>query len=284
MERMSVAKQVETIKAFKLDLTEANNRILALEKENEALITKLATQAFKMQDLEEKFRDKEMKLEILQLLKDILMTENEELKKSRKAFLKDLDDENKEIMRLAQTEGLLTPKTKEDQKDSTLHSNIPYLIFLESTRKDSSFSFVDDIGKDMIKDMVQKLNVKNIQILKDLTSPYMDKLKEGFALQSAFAKKSSSFSEGNSEIASKYEKLKEELSFEKQKNGQLKSDYEKVIKEYENLLKNNIPSFEEWKQGIVGDSFRIEESMDNKDDTLIFKDYANKTEQVAYTV
>ena len=100
-------------------------------------------------------------------------------------------------------------------------------------------------------------------------------------LQSEFAKKSTkSFSEENSDIVGKYEKLKEELSFEKQKNGQLKSDYEKVIKEYENLLKNNIPSFEEWKQGIAGDSFRIEESVDNKDDTLIFKDFANKTEQV----
>lgn len=133
----------------------------------------------------------------------------------------------------------------------------------------------------MIKDLVQKLNVKNIQIMKDLTSPYLDKLKEGFVLQSEFAKKSSkSFSEGNSDIMSKYEKLKEELSFEKHKNGQLKSDYEKVIHEYENLLKNNIPSFEEWKQGIAGDSFRVEESMDNKDDTLIFKDFANKTEQV----
>ena len=121
---MSVAKQAETIKTFKLDLSEANNRIIALEKENEALITKLATQALKMQDLEEKFRDKEMKLEILQLLKDILMTENEELKKSRKAFLKDLDDENKEIMRLAQTEGLLGPKTKDDQKDSIISSRL----------------------------------------------------------------------------------------------------------------------------------------------------------------
>jgi len=73
----------------------------------------------------------------------------------------------------------------------------------------------------------------------------------------------------------KYDKLKDELTLEKQKTTQIKNDYEKVIREYDNLVKNNIPSFEEWKQGII-DSTPIEESIDAKDDTLIFKEYPNR--------
>ena len=112
IERLTLGKQTEKVKLFKKDLLEANTKMVMVEKENEALINKLATLTLKMQELEEKFRDKEMKLEILQLLKDILMTENEELKKSRKYFLHDLIEENSELVSLAQAEGLLTPKKK----------------------------------------------------------------------------------------------------------------------------------------------------------------------------
>ena len=118
IERLSLGKQTEKVKLLKKDLTENNTKMMMIEKENEALINKLATMTLKTQELEEKFRDKEMKLEILQLLKDVLMTENEELKKSRQLFLNDLDEENNEIMRIAQKQGLIPANQKISQKES----------------------------------------------------------------------------------------------------------------------------------------------------------------------
>ena len=256
MERLSLSKQSEKVNFLKKDLAENNNKMLMIEKENEALINKLATLTLKMQELEEKFRDKEMKLEILQLLKDILMTENEELKKSRKVFLNDLDEENNEIIKLAQKEGLIPIK-----KDSPQEVN-----------NKENFIFLDDLIKDMTKDMAQKLNIKNVQTLKELTSPYVDKLKETFHAHSELVMRRAKSSGDEGDLKKKYEKLKEELAMEKQKNSHIKTEYEKVIKEYDNLVKNNIPSFEEWKQGIIYDN-PAEESLDIKDDTVLLKEF-----------
>jgi len=251
MERMSLSKQSEKVNLLKRDLSENNNKMVMIEKENEALINKLASLTLKMQELEEKFRDKEMKLEILQLLKDILMTENEELKKSRKSFLNDLDEENHEIMKLAQKEGLISVR--------------------EANNKEN-FLFLEDLIKDMTKEMAQKLNIKNMQTLKDLTNPYVDKLKESFQAQNDFAMRRAKGSGEDGDIRKKYDKIKEELAIEKQKNSQIKSEYERVIKEYDNLVKNNIPSFDEWKQGIIYDN-PAEESLDIKDDTILLKEF-----------
>jgi len=272
IERLTLGKQTEKVKILKKDLTEANTKMVMVEKENEALINKLATLTLKMQELEEKFRDKEMKLEILQLLKDILMTENEELKKSRKYLLHDLMEENNEIVSLAQAQGLLTPKKKTDLREK----DTPISAWSEDSEKkrDNFLFLLDSLIKDLIKEIIQKLNIKNVQLLKELTFPYVEKLKEAFCLQSEYTdRKSGSPMEEDPEMRRRCEALKEELNLEKQRTTQVKKDYEKAIKEYNNIAKNNIPSFEEWKKGIVNDP---EENGDSKDDTLIFKDYPNR--------
>lgn len=300
IERLSLSKQTEKVKLLKKDLTENNTKMMLIEKENEALINKLATMTLKTQELEEKFRDKEMKLEILQLLKDVLMTENEELKKSRQLFLNDLDEENNEIMRIAQKQGLIPPgsipgKNLPPQKESTeidfFHHHLTKKIedLMNSAimqevnkNKESYFALVDELVKEMVRDMTQRFGIRSIQSLKDLTVPYVDKLKEAFQVQNELTfrrSRGAASGESSDEMRRKYDKLREELSLEKQKTTQIKNDYEKVIKEYDNLVKNNIPSFEEWKQGII-DSTPIEESIDAKDDTLIFKEFSNRNSKV----
>ena len=150
-------------------------------------------------------------------------------------------------------------------------------------RRDSFFFLIDSLIKDLIKEIIQKLNVKNVQVLKELTFPYVEKLKEAFCIQIEYSeRKSISPIEEDQEMKRRCEALKEELNIEKQRTTQVKKDYEKAIKEYNNIAKNNIPSFEEWKQGIVNDSFPVEENPDGKDDTLIFKDYPNKYSKVNF--
>jgi len=278
IERLSLGKQTEKVKLLKKDLTENNTKMMMVEKENEALINKLATMTLKTQELEEKFRDKEMKLEILQLLKDVLMTENEELKKSRQIFLNDLDEENNEIMRIAQKQGLITPGKNIPSKEKDLMNS--QIMQEVNKNKESYFALVDELVKEMVRDMTQRFGIRNIQSLKDLTVPYVDKLKEAFQVQNELTFRRSRGAgvggETSDDMRRKYDKLREELALEKQKTTQIKNDYEKVIREYDNLVKNNIPSFEEWKQGII-DSTPIEESIDAKDDTLIFKEYPNRS-------
>ena len=143
--------------------------------------------------------------------------------------------------------------------------------------KESYFALVDELVKEMVREMTQKFGIRNIQIFRDMTVPYVDKLKEAFQVQNelTFRRSRSGINDSSDDMRRKYEKLKEELNLEKQKTTQIKNDYEKVIKEYDNLVKNNIPSFEEWKQGII-DNTPIEESIDTKDDTLIFKEFSNR--------
>jgi len=148
--------------------------------------------------------------------------------------------------------------------------------------KESYFALVDELVKEMVREMTQKFGIRNIQIFRDMTVPYVDKLKEAFQVQNelTFRRSRSGINENSDDMRRKYEKLKEELALEKQKTTQIKNDYEKVIKEYDNLVKNNIPSFEEWKQGII-DNTPIEESIDIKDDTLIFKEFSNRNSKVS---
>lgn len=89
-----------------------NAKVITLEKENEALIHKLATLTLRMQEIEETHRQKEDNLEGLFALKETLIAENEELKRSKEQLLRILKEKDEEMERTERIQKFISPTKK----------------------------------------------------------------------------------------------------------------------------------------------------------------------------
>jgi len=79
-----------------------NAKLLTAEKENEALIHKLATFHLKQQEAEDKYSDVDSKIEELISARESLLTENEELKRSKDHLLrqvKELQQQSEKVVK-----------------------------------------------------------------------------------------------------------------------------------------------------------------------------------------
>ena len=102
-EKSSVRIQTEKLNILRGEFGYLNAQNIKNEKENEALIHKLAALTLKMQDMEEIMRLKDDKIDefaSLQNLQDTLIEEVDNLKANRELLFKTLEDKNYEIGRL----------------------------------------------------------------------------------------------------------------------------------------------------------------------------------------
>ena len=86
--------QTQKLDILREEFELVNAKVMTSEKENEALIHKLASLTLKLQEEEENSMDKDLKLEVLQSLKDALLAENEELKTSNKYLVQCIEEQN----------------------------------------------------------------------------------------------------------------------------------------------------------------------------------------------
>ena len=95
--------QTEKLNILRGEFGYLNAQNIKNEKENEALIHKLATMTLKMEEIEESILLKDDKIEelvSLQNLKDTLMEEVDNLKANKKFLTKTLEDKDIEVGRL----------------------------------------------------------------------------------------------------------------------------------------------------------------------------------------
>ncbi len=113
-EQSNVQVQTEKLNILKQEFELVNAKIMTSEKENEALIHKLASLTLKMQEFEELFNDKQAQLDAVISLRDALMAENDELRASNR-FLSQNQQEDKEVSEKSPT---ATSKTNTKSKTS----------------------------------------------------------------------------------------------------------------------------------------------------------------------
>jgi hypothetical protein len=112
IERNNVRTQTEKVNILRKEFAFMNAKVITLEKENEALIHKLATLTLRMQEIEEIHRAKEDNIDGLLALKETLIAENEELKRSKEQLLRVLKEKEDEMDRNDRIQKFLSPSKK----------------------------------------------------------------------------------------------------------------------------------------------------------------------------
>ena len=97
IERNNVKAQTEKLYGLRKDFTLLNAKSLTQEKENEALIHKLAELTMSLQTNEELLKEKDDKIEQLETLKSTYISEIEGLKNSKEHLLHIIEEKNKEL-------------------------------------------------------------------------------------------------------------------------------------------------------------------------------------------
>lgn len=96
-ERNNVKSQTEKLNGLKKDFTLLNAKSLTQEKENEALIHKLAELTMSLQTNEELVKEKDDKIEQLEELKQTFIVEIDSLKQSKNNLIQTLEEKNREL-------------------------------------------------------------------------------------------------------------------------------------------------------------------------------------------
>lgn len=86
-----------------------SSRILGLEKENEALIVKVANLTMRLAHAKEIFLEKDNKIISLEALQETFSHENEELKNFKETLLKKIQEKDEEIERISKLNKLSMP-------------------------------------------------------------------------------------------------------------------------------------------------------------------------------
>lgn len=114
-ERNNVKSQTEKLNGLKKDFTLLNAKSLTQEKENEALIHKLAELTMSLQGNEELVKEKDDKIEQLEELKQTFIAEIDSLKQSKNNLIQTLEEKNREI---------------ENRLETNVVSDLGYIYFL----------------------------------------------------------------------------------------------------------------------------------------------------------
>jgi kinesin family member 5 len=91
IEKENVRTQTEKINILRKEFAYMNAKVITTEKENENLIQKVADLTLKKQEIQETLLEKDMKIQALIELRNNLMAENEELKRSKEQYTSQLD-------------------------------------------------------------------------------------------------------------------------------------------------------------------------------------------------
>lgn len=187
-------------------------------RENEALITKLATLSVTINELEERFKAKEEEFSCLQELKDTLMQDNESLRKIQE----DLMEERNALLLREPT----TPVAGQSNK-----------------------AVIEDFASQMMRELAAKFNISDENTLKDLTSNYLTRFEASI--------NQGETSTNGSEAKRSRAELAQELMAEKEKNAKLESDYQKLKEQYEKAGVNKTPfknpKFASGEGGVLND-------------------------------
>jgi kinesin family protein 5 len=267
-EKNSVRIQTEKLNILRQEYAYLNAKSITTEKENEALIHKLATLTLKMQEFEETMREKEEKLEelpTLQDLRDTLMVEVDELKKNKDYMLKQLDEKNEEIERLRGQLGqgpvkLGSRPEISSQKPMVIDNNKQELLVAFNSKLDS---VENSTTRKILQDLVLKMMMNPSSDTPVKASVVSDKPEKS-----------------QEELKNEIKFVRNEYHSEQEKHTKLKSEYEKLSKEYDKILKCNVPNFDEIKQKIVEDTLGRERQKYDKEKGLILKDLQNRVDKV----
>ena len=125
IERNNVITQTEKLNILQEEFELVNAKLITSEKENEALIQRLASITLEAQEQEENEENKDTKLQVLMSLKDALIAENEELRVSNQYLLLRLENRDQDS---SQPENM-SPRLKSiSQKLKSKPGNICFLF------------------------------------------------------------------------------------------------------------------------------------------------------------
>lgn len=166
-ERNNVKTQTEKLNTLRKDFSLLNAKSLTQEKENEALIHKLAELTMSLQSNEEILKEKDDKIEQLDALKQAFITEIDSLKESKNHLIVTLEEKNKEL------------ETKVDLVHSGIHRNSSeYALNLRRTSSPSEKFAEYNLNKELVNELEKALNsekenaMRNLQKYEEIKEKY----------------------------------------------------------------------------------------------------------------
>jgi len=276
-EQNNVQTQTEKLNILKEEFELANAKVMTSEKENEALILKLATLTLRMQELEENFIDQETQLEVVTSLKEALIAENEELRTNNQYLMQSLEKAGsgqpleKDAEAIGQTpkkdwSKISPPTAKSDKKGKETEENA------EQERMK-----LEIIGSEVAKNLAKEFNVENEEVFRTLILQCFEQVKVGEKEISQEEKRRLIEKRDNEE---KIKRLQEELMVEKDSKKRMEKEYEKLVQDYDKIAKSRVADFEQIKQKILNEAAVKERAKYERERNLIIKDLQNRVDKV----
>jgi len=248
IERNNVKAQTEKLNGLRKEFTLLNAKSLTQEKENEALIHKLAELTMSLQSNEETLKEKDDKIEELETLKITFISEIEGLKESKDHLIQIIDEKNKEIE--TRSEVNTHPLGEEN------FSRVPSHLEREKSEPIGNINsgLVNELEKALAQEKENALkNYKKYEEMKENYEticsekfPDFDLVKKNLTeILKEEGKKADNTSISN-ELKEKIEELMKknnELDLEREKNSMLENyliQTKKVLRKKINCFENNI--------------------------------------------
>ena len=182
-----------------------NAKLSTNEKENEALVYRLTTLTITMQELDERFKAKEVEFDYLQELNEAIVADNEQLKRINEELIRQFESKQA-------TPGVSDKNTEESIKN---------------------------FAEQMTKELANKFSIPDQEELKMFTSSYLNKFHSNISTN-----KGDTNGTDGEELKTNQD-LNDELVNEREKNVKLQSDYQKLKEEMEKIGNRRSPSKDE---------------------------------------
>jgi len=277
-EQNNVQTQTEKLNILKEEFELANAKVMTSEKENEALILKLATLTLRMQELEENYIDQETQLEVVTSLKEALIAENEELRTNNQYLMQTLEkagggqlSEKDVAEAIGQTpkkdwSKISPPTAKSDKKGKETEEN-----------PEQERMKMEIIGNEVAKKLAHQFNVENEEVFRTLILQCFEQVKVGEKEISQEEKRRLIEKRDNEE---KIKRLQEELMVEKDSKKRMDKEYERLVQDYDKIAKGRVTDFEQIKQKILNEAAVKERAKYERERNLIIKDLQNRVDKV----
>lgn len=273
IERNNVITQTEKLNILQEEFELVNAKLITSEKENEALIQKLASITMEAQEQEENEENKDTKLQVLMSLKDALIAENEELRASNQYLLQRLENRDQD----SQPENM-SPRLKSiSQKLKSKPGEDPNLRDKggrKSSEREEDQVKLEFLGVEIAKKLAQELKIGNEEMLRGLVSQCIESTK--------------SYSQEerrrriNDENEIKLKRVQDNFDTERENRKRMEKEYEKLVAEYDRIAKLKVADFDSVKQKIVNEVGVKERNKYEREKEIILKDLQNRVDKVFF--
>lgn len=278
MERNNVKSQTEKVNALRKEFTLLNAKSLIQEKENEALIRKLAEITISFQSNEELLKEKDDRIEQLDSLRITYINEIEGLKESKEHLLQIIDEKNKELEIRVDTNSLLnesifmrksvSTKLEQNTINMELYNELERSLAFEKENALRNYKKYEEIKENY--DKLCKDQIPDIEAIKKTLTGIVKEEGKQLIEESV-----------SDELKIKIEELSRknhELDLEREKNSMLES----YLMQTKKILRKKINCFENSIEQITNSYHQLvsQRSVLKVDNQALEKQIARKNERI----